>query len=467
MSNPTLFLLLVLFFLGRCTLAQELPDDETKSRIASMATAFLQKTKAPGLSIAMRLDGKTIYAQGFGEADMDTHLPMETSTKLRTASVAKVITATALGVLASEGKLDFDAPIKRYVPYIPEAYAELTTRQLAGHTAGIAHRPKGEAYKRKQYGTIRETALLMKTAPVFKADTDYSYSTHAYNFLGAVIEGASGQSYFDYMEAAIFKPLQMTHTAPENIHSLTSEDARLYSVAKGKLRKAKLTNGSYKVPGAGFRSTPSDLVKMMDAYTNGMISQTVVNDMFKSHVLHDGQKTHVGIGWRSAMDPFGNRVIEHAGSWHGARTVLVHYPEENLQISLMVNADCQVLIEETAHLFAQLLRNKKQATTDSVQTSKQLTLLMTSKEQEELHQGTITLNGISGRIQTDKKGFLGDAPIRYLGSANDYAVATSYGLLYLRLKNEGTLTGEIYNYFSRSDTNPVSGPPLASFSCSG
>lgn len=464
MSNMILCLLLPFFLFGSGQQAQNLPDTDTRTQIASLAAAFLQETKAPGLSIAMRLNGETVYAQGFGEADRDNHLPMHTSTRLRTASVAKVITATALGVLASEGKLDFDAPIKRYVPYIPEAYAELTTRQLAGHTAGVAHRPKGEAYKRKHYETIRETALLMKAAPIFEADTDYSYSTHAFNFLGAVVEGASGQSYVDYLEAVIFKKLQMIHTAPENIDSLTQKDARLYSVTKGKLRKAKLTNGSYKLPGAGFRSTPSDLVKMMDAYTNGMISQAVVADMFQSHEINDGQKTFVGIGWRTAMDPFGHRVIEHAGSWHGTRTVLVHYPDENLQISLMVNADCQVLIEETAHLFAQLLRNQKRAATVPEKISEQLTLLMTSKDNE-AYQGTLVLNGASGRLQTDKKGLLSDAPILNLGSEDDYAVATSYGLLYLQLKNEGVLTGKIYSYFNRSDTNPVSQDPLATFSC--
>lgn len=467
MRIKTIIQLILLLAYFNSVQSQDAINAETQDEMENLAEAFLEKTKAPGLSIAVRKNGNTIYAKGFGQANKDANIPMDTRTKLRTASVAKVITATALGVLASEGKLDFDAPIKDYVPYIPDAFSHLTTRQLAGHTAGLAHRPKGEQFKKKQYDDIRETVLLMKAPPLFEADTDYKYSTHAYNLLGAVIEGASGKSYADYMTNFIFKPLHMTHTGPENIDALTQEDAELYSIAKGKVRKAKRTNGSYKVPGAGFRSIPSDLVKMMDAYTNGMISENVVTEMFKSHQLNGGKKTFVGIGWRSAIDPFGNPVIEHAGSWHGARTVIVHYPEEDLNISLMINADCPVLIEETAHLFAQVIRNKKQTVKDMVLTNQKIMLTLETKEKREVHEGTLTMNTKTGRLKTKKKGFLSDSPILYLGSTNDYAIATSYGLLYAHLKNDTTLEGRIFNYFNRSDKNPKSETPLATIQTKG
>lgn len=460
MRITTVFQLILLLFHCWNVQPQEALSEQTHAELETLAEAFLEKTKAPGLSIAVRKKGKTIYAKGFGQANQEANIPMDTSTRLRTASVAKVITATALGVLASEGKLDFDAPIKDYVPYIPAAFAQLTTRQLAGHSSGLAHRPKGEQYKKKQYNDIRETVLLMKAPPLFEANTDYKYSTHAYNLLGAVIEGASGKSYADYMNEFIFNPLRMLHTNPENIHELIEKDAQLYSISKGKVRKARRTNGSYKVPGAGFRSTPSDLVKMMDAYTNGMISDSVVAEMFESHQLSDGTKTFVGIGWRSSIDPFGNRVIEHAGSWHGARTVLVHYPEEDLNISLMLNADCPVLIEETAHLFAQVIRDKKQPVKNMALTNEKITFTLQTKEKQELHEGTITMNAETGLLHINKKGFLSTSPILYLGSANDYAIATVHGLLYLELKNNTVLEGKIFSYYNRLDKNPREKTPL-------
>lgn len=464
MHYKIIFPLVLLFFLCYATgISQEVINQETRTELETLAKTFLQQTKVPGLSIAVRKDRETIYSEGFGYANLEDKIKMDPSVHLRTASVAKVITATALGILASEGKLDFDAPIKKYVPYIPKTYANLTARQLAGHTSGMRHRPKGERFKKKQYDNIKETVLLMKAPLLFQPDTNYTYSTHAYNLLGAVIEGASGTSYYDYMSEVVFKSLGMTDTYIENIATLTSKDARLYSIKNGTLRKAKITNASYKVPGAGFRSTPTDLVRMMDAYANGMITKPVTKEMFKSNQLKNGTKTNVGIAWRSSLDPFDNIVLEHAGSWHGARTVLVHYPKENMNISLMINADCSVLIEETAHLFAQVIRNNTKSESNIPMIDNKIVLTLNSKEKKETYEGSFIFNSKTGRLKTNSKGFLKDNPILYLGSANNYTLATSYGLLYVHLQNDKVLKGSIFTYYNRMDKNPITEIPIATF----
>ncbi len=443
--------------------AQEFPSDNTDADMTKLAEAFLQQTNTPGLSIAIRQNQRTLYAKGFGYANLEENIKMDTTTLLRTASVAKVMTATALGILASEGKLDFDAPVKKYIPYVSETYANLTTRQLAGHTAGMVHRPKGEKHMKKQYNSIDETVGLIKAPLLFEADTDYAYSTHAFNLLAAVIEGASGKSYMEYMKELVFNPLKMNNTYAEDITKLTEKDAELYYLKNDKLRKEKATNGSYKLPGAGFRTTPSDLIKMMDAYSNGLISQSVKEDMFKSHRLTNGTKTHVGIAWRSGVDPFDNPVIEHAGSWRGARTVLVYYPNEDLSISLMINASCPVLIEETAHLFAQTFRNSNGKVDCPVLEKKPIVLTLNSKEKKETYTGSFFLNSNMGILKTTSKGFLKSNPIFHLGSQNDYAIATAYGLLYLKLKSTKSIEGQIYTYYNRSDTNPIKDTPFAYF----
>ena len=443
--------------------AQSQLSNSVQFEIETFAESFLSQTKVPGLSMAVSKEGDIIYSKGFGYANIEENIKMDPTIRLRTASVAKLITATALAKLASEGKLDFDAPIKNYVPYINKTYADLTSRQLAGHTAGLAHRPKGERYKKKQYDTMQETVELMDAPLLFEPDTDYKYSTHAYNLLGAVIEGASGQSYFDYMNEAIFKPLGMTDTFVENIENLTKKDAQIYYVHKNKRRKEGLTNASYKVPGAGFRSTPTDLVKMMDAYTNGFISKEIVSDMFASHQLKNGKKTNVGITWRSSIDPFNNIVIEHAGSWRGARTVVVHFPEENLNISLMVNAQCPVVIEETAHLFAQIIRNSNPLTSEISITNEDVTVTFNSEKGKEEFKGTFTIDGNRGLLSSDHDGFLKENPLIYLGSENHYALSTAHGLLYVQLKNNEMLEGKLFLYSNRLSNNPTSETPMMTF----
>ena len=443
--------------------SQEPLSNATQVEVAQLAETFLQQTNTPGLSIAVRKDGKMLYAKGFGFANLEEKIKMDPTIRLRTASVAKVITATALGRLVSEGKLDFDAPITKYVPYIQKSYAQLTTRQLAGHTSGLAHKPKGTKYEKKQFDNIKETVALMQRPLLFEPDTDYKYSTYAFNLLAAVIEGASGEKYMDYMNEAVFKPLGMLHTFPENIETLTNKDAQVYQLKKGQLSKDKLTNASYKLPGAGFRSTPTDLVKMMDAYATGFISKDIIKDMFNSHQLKNGKKTNVGIVWRSSVDTFNNMVIEHAGNWRGARTVVVYYPKDNLSISLMINARCPVLIEETAHLFAHIIRNNTKVKVTLENTRTAVVLTQITKKGKETYEGLLSFKGTEGLLKTNSKGFLKSNPLISLGSENNYALATPYGLLYVDLKNTDSLEGAIFSYYTRLDTNPILGTPLATF----
>ena len=297
---------------------------------------------------------------------------------------------------------------------------------------------------------------------LFNPDSDYKYSTHAFNILAAVIEGAFGKSYANYMDDEIFQPLKMKQTFPENIKSLSEKDAKIYFLKKGNCKKEKFTNASYKLAGAGFRSTPSDLVKMMNAYTNGMISEEVVKTMFESHQLKDGKKTHVGIVWRISYDIYGNKVIEHAGSWRGARTVIVHFPEEHLNIAIMINSTCQLLIEETAHLFAQLFRENKKSISPSKNLNKKVEMTFRSNDKEEKYTGSIIMKNGRGILASNFDGFLKSNPIYYLGKGNDYIVITTFGLLYLNLNNETSLKGDLYFYSSRNDTNPRNNKSLAS-----
>lgn len=219
-----LFCFVLLIACSSSTLIHLSPNPiRSTSLVETLAKEFLHKTKLPGLSIAVSKKGELIYAKGFGYADLEAKIPMSSDTQLRTASVAKVITATALGRLVTEEKLNIDEPIKKYIPYIDKKYANLTTRQLAGHTAGIRHRPKGNSYKRKQYNTIQESVQLIKRPLLFTPDTNYKYSTSGYNLLAAVIEGASGKKYTEYLNQEIFEPLGMMHTAQKALVSFKAK----------------------------------------------------------------------------------------------------------------------------------------------------------------------------------------------------------------------------------------------------
>src|SRR3984893_571180 len=93
--------------------------------------------RPPGMSIAVAVDGKLVWAEGFGLADLEQCVPVSPKTKFRIGSTSKPLTSAGLMVLYDQKQLDLDAPIKRYVPTFPDKGETITTRQLLGHLAGI------------------------------------------------------------------------------------------------------------------------------------------------------------------------------------------------------------------------------------------------------------------------------------------------------------------------------------------
>jgi CubicO group peptidase (beta-lactamase class C family) len=85
----------------------------------------------PGLSLAVAVDGKIVYSEGFCFADLEERVPVWPTTKFRIGSVSKPLTAIALVQLVEAGKLDLDAPVQKYVPSFPDKGAVITTRMLA------------------------------------------------------------------------------------------------------------------------------------------------------------------------------------------------------------------------------------------------------------------------------------------------------------------------------------------------
>ena len=188
--------------------------------------------------------------------------------------------------------------------------------------------------------------------------------------------------------------------------------------------------------------------------------------MFTSHRLNDGKTTRVGIVWRMSHDPFGNTAVDHAGNWQGARTVVVYYPDTQLTIAVMVNAQVQLFIEETAHLLA--LAFMDDAAPAQPQEKSNRIIQVTNNRSNgdvETYSGRLVLNEMgAGILEMDTElGWLKSNPIYYLGSGNHYALVTSYGLFYVHLVEEPALQGRMFMYQNRTESNPAEGKPTISF----
>ena len=119
--------------------ADQIDIPQASKLTRTMAQELLSTAQLPGFSIAIAKDGRIVFAEGFGFADLETGRKVTADTQFRAASVSKIITATALATLLESGHLTLDSPIHDYAPEYPNGKRTLTVRQLAAHLGGVPH----------------------------------------------------------------------------------------------------------------------------------------------------------------------------------------------------------------------------------------------------------------------------------------------------------------------------------------
>ena len=161
--------------------------------------------KAPGLSVGF-MKGDFTWTKGFGYSDLENKVQAKPESSYRLASITKTLTAISVLQLVEAGKIDLDAEVQTYVPYFPKKKWPVTVRLLLGHLGGISHYKNYSVEGRiKVHKSTKEAlAIFQDFDLVAEPGTRYNYSSYGYNLLGAVIEGASGQSFGDYINKHIF-----------------------------------------------------------------------------------------------------------------------------------------------------------------------------------------------------------------------------------------------------------------------
>ena len=298
---------------------------------------------APGVAICVWKDGKLVWTEGFGYADLEQQVPVTTQTRFRIGSVSKPLTAAALGLLSEAGQLDWDAPVQRYVPTFPVKRYPITVRQVAGHLAGIRHYGPGEFENQKHYNTVLEgLTIFQDDSLLFEPGTQYAYSSYGWNLLSAVIEGASGESFLSFMERRVFEPAGMSHTGADFPDSIVPARTRFYTRpdSVGAVVNAPFVDNSYKWASGGFLSTAEDLAQFGEQMLDGrLLDSATVALLWASQHTMDGKVTDYGIGWGVEQDAAGRRLISHSGGSIGGTANLLIYPAERLIVVVLVNSD--------------------------------------------------------------------------------------------------------------------------------
>jgi serine beta-lactamase-like protein LACTB len=316
----------------------ELP---ASARIEAAVSREMSRLGIPGLTVALVQDGQVRWANGYGLADLENFVPAKISTIYRIASLSKPITAVATLQLAERGKLDLDAPIQKYVPDFPDKGAPITARQLLCHQSGIRHVQDGEWGSTRHYTNLVAALEVFKDDPLlFAPGTRAEYSTYGFSLLGAVIEGASGTTYLDYLRENVFTPGGMEQTQLDDaLEVIPNRAAGYVRLPSGKIVNSILADTSNKVAAGGLCSTATDMARFASALLNGgLLKHESWEAMCTGQRTRNGRHTGYGLGFRVGSFK-GRREVWHHGGQPRVSTLLYMQPEQRFALVFLANLE--------------------------------------------------------------------------------------------------------------------------------
>ncbi|MGK5080359.1 serine hydrolase [Janthinobacterium sp. HLX7-2] len=296
--------------------------------------------RIPGLTVGFT-QGDSQWVQGYGYADLENRVPATAQSSYRLASVTKPMTAAAILQLVEQGKVDLDAPVQTYVPYFPVKAFPVTVRQLLGHLGGIdAYRDNKAEQHFKEHKTTRQSiAVFEQFDLIAEPGMRFRYTSYGYNLLGAVIEGASGESYGSYMQRHVWSPLGMAATVMDNPDAVIAHRVRGYRLVGTELKNSEFVDISSRFSAGGTRASVPDMLAFGKGIHDGKIlSAASLAAMVQPMATRAGRLTDYGMGWETT--PTGGRyAIAHSGQQPETVTYLFSFPSRKLTIAVAANLE--------------------------------------------------------------------------------------------------------------------------------
>lgn len=334
---------LLLAALSACT---EVPAPPIDARAAAVAALFEHYDEGvqPGAAVLVIKDGAVVFERGFGYANIANKERIDENSSFRLASVSKQFTATALGVLAEQGKLDYDDLLTDYIPEL-DFWPGVTLRHMMTHTSGMPN-----LYENGYYEELDANSPMPQNSDFIEAmsrypDADfapgdqYSYNNAVYDLLVTVIERASGMPFVDFLKDYVFVPAGMpTATTFNSARPDIPNRALGYSRSDDGFELDDYDPLNDILGSGGVYATLKDFVAWdRSLYANSVVSKKTLNELQSSARLNNGEITGYGFGW--GINAYhGHRRYSHTGRWVGFRNVIARYPDEKLTIVILANA---------------------------------------------------------------------------------------------------------------------------------
>ncbi len=320
-------------------------------RVDAAFAAEMEKREIPGGVMVLVQDGALAFARGYGFADLERRTTVDPeSTMFYLASVTKCFTATAVMQQVEQGRLDLDKDVNDYLLRfkIPSAYPEpVTLARLLTHTAGFDDLNIGYV-ARDAAGVLPMSEYLRRSMPprVMPPGRYISYSNHGFGLAGHLVELVAGQEFCKYLQQNILDVLGMDHstafTPPPP--SLGGHAATMYSYNPISRSYEAVSPGYRNIPPAGtVWASGIDMGRFLLAQLQGggagsgpILREETMRRMHTRQFSHHPALPGFAFGFYERYHA-GLRILEHAGGYTGAATLIAFLPERKVGLFAATN----------------------------------------------------------------------------------------------------------------------------------
>jgi CubicO group peptidase (beta-lactamase class C family) len=333
----------LLILLSASLLAQA-PQPAPENLPARVDAIFqkMDSTVSPGCALSVMKDGKIIYERGYGMADLDHNISITPTTVFHVASMSKQFTAASILLLAQQGKLSLDDPVRKYIPELPDFGTPVTIRQLIHHTSGLRDQWDllGLSGWRYSLDLITNDDVLYVVSHQkelnYPPGSKHLYSNTGYTLLGEVVKRVSGKSLREFTTENIYQPLGMKSTHFRDDHAeIIKNIAYGYEPAKDTFR---LSVTNFDTVGAtSLMTSVEDLVLWDENFYNARIGgPDFIKQMLERGKLNNGEQLDYASGLVIGKYR-GLNTVDHGGADAGYRSDLIRFPDQHFSSACLCN----------------------------------------------------------------------------------------------------------------------------------
>ncbi|MFN0180876.1 MAG: serine hydrolase domain-containing protein [Gemmatimonadales bacterium] len=321
--------------------AQTLPK-ATIARIDSIFAPF-DRTDRPGCALGVSQQGAVVYTKGYGMSDLQYGLAITPGSIFHVASISKQFAAFAVALLAEDGKLSLDDPVRKHLPEFPDYGKPVTIRQLIYHTSGVRDHWEllGMAGWRYGHDLFTQQDVLdivfRQRRLNFDPGEEWVYSNGGYTLLAEIVKRISGKSLRQFSDERIFQPVKMTATHVHDDHQMIVP-GRTSAYEAGPDGKWQISVPTFDTHGAtSLFSTVADLLAWEQNFVTGTVgSRRLLAEAETTSKLNNGKPTNYGFG--ISIETYrGTPARGHGGADAGYRADVVRFPDHGLAVAALCN----------------------------------------------------------------------------------------------------------------------------------